>query len=96
LGSRDQENHGEKPALQIVQGTPSQKFSTQRRAGGVSQMVRMSDQQVRCLEFKPQYCQKKKIQGQEELSPLPLLAENQDGYWQSCPSPLARKGRRSL
>jgi hypothetical protein len=48
-GGRDQEYHGSK---QIVYETYLKRNSSQKRAGGVAQSVG--------LEFKPQYCKKKK------------------------------------
>jgi hypothetical protein len=51
-GGRDQEDHGSKPAWQIVYKTLSRKYPSQKRAGGVAQSVGP--------EFKTQYHKKKK------------------------------------
>jgi hypothetical protein len=51
-GGKDLEDHGLKPAGQIVHKTLPLKNPSQKKTGGVTQNVDP--------EFKPQYCKKKK------------------------------------
>jgi hypothetical protein len=58
-GDRDQEDCSSKPAPDTVCDTLSQKYPTQKRAGGVVQEVEHLPSTLEGLEFKPQDCQKK-------------------------------------
>jgi hypothetical protein len=65
-GGRDQEDHGLKPARQIVHKTLSQKTQCKIRAGGVAQVVECLSSMLEVLVQTPVLPRKKKMAYREK------------------------------